>query len=330
MPTLEIKNLTKSFGDKKAVNDISFSANEGMIFGLVGRNGAGKTTTIRMLMNIYWPDSGQILYRGVERGPDFGPNSSYLPEERGLYKNMSVIDNLMFLAEIRDVDRKVADERAKRLLDRFELLAGVHIPVERLSKGNQQKVQIIGAIMHDPKLLVLDEPFSGLDPVNTELLKDLIVELKNQGKLIILCTHQMDIAEKLCDHICLVHEGELVLNASMADIKRQYSQSKVSFEATGDLSFLESLPYVHSVTLFGGRATVQVNTDKDIQLLLQELVKRDVHLRKFDANDMSLHDIFVQLTRGSAKGAETDTAEAKKEGAAAEQRNKQKESEAAA
>lgn len=297
MPTLEVRGLSKSFGDKKAVDNVSFAADEGKIFGLVGRNGAGKTTTIRMLMNIYWPDSGEILYKGAPRGPDFVRHISYLPEERGLYKDMTVIDNLMFLAEIRDVERRVAMDRAKKYLERFGLKAGLHIPVGRLSKGNQQKVQIIGAVLHDPSLIVFDEPFSGLDPVNTELLKELIVELRAAGKLLILSTHLMDIAEKICDHVALIHGGKLVLNNSMAEIKREYSQSKVTFDGTGDLAFLSTLPYVQSVGQFGGRTTVQVTADKDIQPLLQALVSHNVVLRKFDANDMSLHDIFVQLTR---------------------------------
>lgn len=298
MPMLEVKGLKKAFGDKQAVDDVSFSADKGTVFGLVGRNGAGKTTTIRMLMNIYWPDSGEILFNGAPRAEDFAGKVSYLPEERGLYKNMSVIDNLMFLAEIRDVEKPVAMERAKRYLERFELLAGVDMPVEKLSKGNQQKVQIIGSLLHDPQLIVLDEPFSGLDPVNTELLKDLIIELKAAGKLVIMSTHLMDIAEKLCDHIALINGGKLVLNASMTEIKRQYSKSKVTFDASGDLSFLNQLPYVESITQFGERTTVQVSGDSDIQLLLQSLVGNNISLRKFDANDISLHDIFVQLTRG--------------------------------
>lgn len=299
MPTLEVRELTKSFGEKKAVDNVSFSVDEGEVFGLVGRNGAGKTTTIRMLMNIYWPDSGEILYKNAKPGPDFVRQTSYLPEERGLYKDMSVIDNLMFLAEIRDVEHRVAMERAKSYLERFGLKSSAGTAVGRLSKGNQQKVQIIGTILHDPSLIVLDEPFSGLDPVNTELLKDLIGELKAAGKLIILSTHLMDIAEKICDHIALIHGGKLVLNNSMLEIKRRFSQSKVTFDGVGDLSFLSALPYVQSVGQFGGRTTVQVSADKDIQQLLQALVSHHVVLRKFDANDMSLHDIFVQLTRDS-------------------------------
>ena len=301
MATLEARGLTKSFGDKKAVDNVSFGVNEGKIFGLVGRNGAGKTTTIRMLMNIYWPDSGEILFKGAKRGPDFAQKISYLPEERGLYKDMSVIDNLMFLAEIRDVDRRLAMERAKKYLQRFELQTNLNTSVGRLSKGNQQKVQIIGTILHDPSLIVFDEPFSGLDPVNTELLKDLVLELKGAGKLIILSTHLMDIAEKICDHVALIHGGKLVLNGSMQEIKRQYSQSKVTFDGIGDISFLSALPYVQSVGQFGGRTSVQVSADKDIQPLLQALVSHHVVLRKFDANDMSLHDIFVQLTRDQSE-----------------------------
>src|SRR5262249_812696 len=158
-----------------------------------------------------------------------------------------------------------AMERAKKYLQRFELQANVNTSVGRLSKGNQQKVQIIGTILHDPSLIVFDEPFSGLDPVNTELLKDLVVELKAEGKLIILSTHLMDMAEKICDHVALIHGGKLVLNDSMQAIKRQYSQSKVTFEGIGDISFLSALPYVQSVNRFGGRTSVQVTADKDIQ-----------------------------------------------------------------
>lgn len=300
MPMLEVKNLRKAFEQKQAVDGISFVAQEGTIFGLVGRNGAGKTTTIRMLMNIYWPDSGEILFNGAPRGADFAGKVSYLPEERGLYKTMSVIDNLMFLAEIRDVPKAVAMERAKRYLERFELADNHNTQIDQLSKGNQQKVQIIGCLLHDPQMIVLDEPFSGLDPVNTEMLKDLIQELRASGKLVIMSTHMMDIAEKLCDHVALVSGGKLVLNASMQDIKRQYSESKVTFEApgAGGLTFLDGLPFVRGVTRFGDRTTVQVHGDGDIQHLLQALVAHGVPLRKFDANDISLHDIFVQLTRG--------------------------------
>jgi ABC-2 type transport system ATP-binding protein len=314
MKKLEVKNLVKSYGETKAVDDISFRAEAGQVFGLVGRNGAGKTTTIRTIMDIYVPDSGEILFNGAKRMPDFHQRVGYLPEERGLYKFMSVIDNLLFLAEIKGVSVSVARPRAMEYLKRFDLAKQSRAALDSLSKGNQQKVQFIGTILHSPDLVILDEPFSGLDPVNTNLFKDVILDLKRAGKIVILSTHAMDIAERLCDSIALISKGSLVLNAPVSDIKQRYSQSMVSLHADGDLSFLAALPYVLSVEIFGNTTSVQVRTDSDIQELLRALITRHVVVKKFQANEMSLHDIFVSLTRTREEALAGDEAAIEKQG----------------
>lgn len=297
MRKLEVKNLAKMFGETKAVDDISFSAHSGMVFGLVGRNGAGKTTTIRMITDIYVPDSGEILFDGKKRGDDFHKRVGYLPEERGLYKFMSVMDNLLFLAEIKGMDPAATKPKAIDFLKRFDLTDKAALPLDALSKGNQQKVQFIGTILHNPDLVILDEPFSGLDPVNTNLFKDVINELKRANKIVILSTHQMDIAEKLCDQMALINRGKLVLNSTVSEIKRQYSASMVTLQAEGNLDFLSSLDYVTAVDHFGNNTTIKVDPNADIQELLRNLLKHNIVIKQFVANEMSLHDIFVSLTR---------------------------------
>ena len=308
MSKLEVRNLVKSFGETRAVDDISFTARSGQIFGLVGRNGAGKTTAIRTIMNIYLPDKGEILLGGTPVGNRILDSVGYLPEERGLYKFMSIMDNLVFLAEIKGMSAADAKPVAMRYLKRFDLVDSANITLDKLSKGNQQKVQFIGTIIHDPDLVILDEPFSGLDPVNMNLFKDVINTLKSAGKIVILSTHQMDIAEKLCDHVALLNGGKLLLNASLAQIKRDYSQSVVMIDAQGDLSFIAELPYVQSSQAFGTTQTVRISSGEDTRHLLSELVQRGIDVQRFQANDMSLHDIFVSLTRTESEILADETA----------------------
>lgn len=296
---LEVIDLTKSFGDGaiKAVDGISFSVPEGIIFGLVGRNGAGKTTTIRMLIDIYSVDSGKVLFNGQERNKDFHKRVGYLPEERGLYPKMSIMDNLLFLAEIKGKSPAEIKPKVYEYLDRFELSHRSHENVGSLSKGNQQKIQIIGTVIHDPDFVILDEPFSGLDPVTTNTLKDLILDLKKAGKVVMLSTHMMDMAEKMCDHIAMIQQGSLILNAPVADIKKQYSESNITLSFDGDISFISSLPYVESVEDFGKSVSIRVSENQHVQTLLQELINRNVVIKKFESGDISLHEIFVKLTQ---------------------------------
>ncbi len=299
MHPLKIKNLTKNFGELCAVNHISFDVPENSIFGLIGRNGAGKTTTIRMLMNIYLPDEGEIIFRGEKITPEFKDYVGYLPEERGLYKKMSVIDTLLFFAEIKGKSGSAVKKKAYEYLERFELLDRASSKIQDLSKGNQQKIQFISTILHDPDFIILDEPFSGLDPINTELLKDIILEMKGKNKVIILSTHLMDYAEKLCDHIAMIDHGKLILHGDLEEIKKKFSEGKITVIHEGDISFINQLPYVQKVADFGNRTEIKVNDSHHTQDLLKTLVERNVIINKFSANETSLHEIFVELAENT-------------------------------
>lgn len=295
MYALEVKNLSKNFNGIKAVDDASFTVPEGSVFGLIGRNGAGKTTTIRMMMNIYIPDSGEVILRGTKIGQEFKDKVGYLPEERGLYKKMKVMDTLLFLAELKGKTGKVIEKNAINYLKRFDLAERKNSKLEDLSKGNQQKVQFIAAILHDPEFLIFDEPFSGLDPINTDLLKDIILEKKEEGKVIIFSTHLMDFAEKLSDHIAMIDHGKIILKGSLNEIKSQFAQKNITLEAEGDLSFLERAAFVEKVENFGNSIGIKVKEASQTQDLLKLLVQNNIKVNKFAANEISLHEIFVTL-----------------------------------
>lgn len=295
MNALETRKLCKSFGKIQAVKDASFAIPEGSVFGLLGRNGAGKTTTIRMMMNIYSPDSGEIIFRGDKVGQEFRDKVGYLPEERGLYNKMKVLDTLLFFAELKGVSAKEAKPKAMEYLERFELAERKDSKIEDLSKGNQQKVQFITSILSDPEFIILDEPFSGLDPINTNLLKDIILDLKKQGKVIIFSTHLMDFAERMCEHIAIINEGEMVISGALTEIKKSYSRKNVSLVCEGDLTFLQNHDFVERVENFGTTTGVRVKETENIQDVLKLLVEKEIVVKKFDANDISLHEIFVDL-----------------------------------
>lgn len=295
MYALEVKNLSKNFNGIKAVDNASFTVPEGSVFGLIGRNGAGKTTTIRMMMNIYVPDSGEVILRGTKIGQEFKDKVGYLPEERGLYKKMKVMDTLLFLAELKGKTGKEVERKALNYLKRFELVERKNSKLEDLSKGNQQKIQFIAAILHDPEFLIFDEPFSGLDPINTDLLKDIILEKKEEGKVIIFSTHLMDFAEKLSDHIAMIDHGKIILKGSLSEIKSQFAQKNITLEAEGDLSFLDHSPIVEKVENYGNTIGIKVKEASQAQELLKLLVQNNVKVNKFAANEISLHEIFVTL-----------------------------------
>jgi len=295
MNALEVRDLCKTFGKIKAVDNASFSVPEGSVFGLIGRNGAGKTTTIRMMMNIYLPDSGQVLLRGETIGQEFKNKVGYLPEERGLYKKMTVMDTLLFFAELKGKTGRGIEKKALQYLERFQLTDRKAAKVEELSKGNQQKVQFIATVLHAPEFIILDEPFSGLDPVNTNLLKEIILDLKKEGKVIIFSTHLMDFAEKMCDHIAMIDHGQIILNGSLSDIKAKYGQKNISLIHNGDISFLRNNPMVEKIEDFGNYSGIKVKEPAYAQDLLKLLVDNKIVIKKFDANDISLHEIFVEL-----------------------------------
>jgi ABC-2 type transport system ATP-binding protein len=293
--TLEIRGLTKSFDDIKAVSNASFDVPEGSIFGLIGRNGAGKTTIMRMMMNVYLPDSGEILIRGKKAGQEFRNSVGYLPEERGLYKKMKVLETLLFFAELKGKKGKAVSDRAKDYLERFDLMDRMNSKVVELSKGNQQKIQFITTILHDPEFIILDEPFSGMDPININILKEMILEKKREGKIIIFSTHLMDFAERMCDHIAMINYGKIILNDSLSSIKARYSQKNVTLAYEGDISFLKNNPIVEKMSDFGNSTGIRLKDRDQTQELLRLLLDNNVKVKRFDAEDISLQEIFIEL-----------------------------------
>ena len=304
MYALEVRDLVKNFNSVKAVDGVSFSVPEGSVFGLIGRNGAGKTTTIRMMMNIYAPDSGEVILRGTKVGQEFKDKVGYLPEERGLYKKMKVFETLLFLAELKGKTGKEIEKKAEVYLKRFDLIGRKNSKLEDLSKGNQQKIQFIATILHSPEFLILDEPFSGLDPINTNMVKEIILELKREGKVIIFSTHLMDFAEKMCDHIAMIDHGKIILHGSLNDIKKKFAQRNVSLNYEGDLSFLKSHPIIESIEDFGNTTGIKVKKKEHIQELLKLLIENKIIVNSFQANEISLHEIFVQLAGTSLEAQE--------------------------
>ncbi|MDP2038163.1 MAG: ATP-binding cassette domain-containing protein [Ignavibacteria bacterium] len=303
MYSLEVRNLTKTFNKVVAVDNASFEVPDGSIFGLIGRNGAGKTTTIRMMMGIYLPDNGDVVLKGVKVGQEFKNRVGYLPEERGLYKKMKVLDTLLYFAELKGKTGKQVQKKAEEYLKRFDLYDRRLAKVEDLSKGNQQKLQFIGTILHDPEFIILDEPFSGLDPVNTNMLKDIILEMKSRGKVIIFSTHLMDFAEKMCDHIAMIDHGKIILKGSLNEIKAKHSQKNVSLSYDGDISFLQGHPLVEKIADYGNTTGVRLKEANQTQQLLKLLMERNVIVKKFDANDISLQEIFIEYAGQEEGGA---------------------------
>ena len=227
MAEVQVNRVVKSYDDRVVVNEISLSVHQGEIFGLIGPNGAGKTTTIRMMMDIIKPDSGEIRIFDESLNDATKNGIGYLPEERGLYRKLSVIDSLVYLASLKGMDSKLAAKKAEELLGRVDMLPHKKKKTEELSKGMEQIIQFLVTIIHDPRLIILDEPFANLDPINTELIKDIILELRNEGKAIILSTHRMNEVEELCDHIFMINEGRGVLHGELAEIKSRYRNNSI-------------------------------------------------------------------------------------------------------
>ena len=244
---LELVGITKRYDGVTAVDALSLRIEPGGIFGLLGPNGAGKTTTIRMIMGVIEPDEGEVRIFGEPFSERIKDSIGYLPEERGLYRKMKVLDHLVFLGEIKGVPAGVARERGKKWLERLELGDWADKTVESLSKGMQQKVQFIATVLHEPKLVLLDEPFTGLDPINTQILKDIIEELQQDGRAVVLSTHLMEQVEKLCKRICLINKGRKILEGSLADIKMQFGRNVVTIRFSGDPAHLERHPGVERV-----------------------------------------------------------------------------------
>jgi ABC-2 type transport system ATP-binding protein len=296
-PTLVIDHVTKSFGDFTAVNDLSIEVKPGRVFGLIGPNGAGKTTTIRMIVNITVPDSGRIELLGQPMTTAMQDHIGYLPEERGLYKRMKVGEQLRFFAELKNVTGSEAETRIDRWLTKLQLQAWKDKRTKDLSKGMQQKVQFITSVIHEPDLLILDEPFSGLDPVNVDLMKDTILELKSANKTIILSTHQMEIAESLCDDVCMINRSRKVLDGRLREIRRSFARNAVSVRCEGADGLLNDPEIVTNIRPIGEDLEVLLAPGANPQVLLKRLVDAGVVISKFELVEPSLHDIFVAKVR---------------------------------
>ncbi|MCK9409814.1 MAG: ATP-binding cassette domain-containing protein [Bacteriovoracaceae bacterium] len=305
---LKAVQLRKQFFTVLAVDNVSLEVRRGGIFGLIGPNGAGKSTTIRMLLNIIKPDSGLITYEGQPFSDGIRNRIGYLPEERGLYKKNGLLDTIVYFASLRGVSSADAKKKAIAWLDRFNLLTYAKRKVEELSKGNQQKAQFITTILHDPDLIILDEPFSGLDPVNQIVMKDIFAELKQQGKAIVFSTHQMETAEKLCDEICLINRGAIVLEGTVKQAKQRFGANALHLEFDGDGKFLSSLPFVRTATIYENYAELTLAGTVSSNDILQAVMPK-VDLRKFEFVEPSLNSIFLQVVGTSVEEVEKEKIE---------------------
>jgi len=292
--SVELRGVRKCYDEFVAVDSLTLSIRPAGIFGLLGPNGAGKTSTIRMIMGITVPDAGQITVFGEPLIRAHMDQFGYLPEERGLYKKMKVLDHLVFLGQLKGLAASEATKRANAWCERFEFTSWTDKRVEELSKGMQQKVQFIGAILHDPRLVIMDEPFTGLDPANAVVLKDVLLEMAKAGKTILLSTHRMDQVERLCQSICLINHGRAVLSGELNQIKSSYGRHNVQIKYVGDAAFLNEPRLVQSFNNYGNYVEVRLAPGADSQELLR-LAASKVRLDKFELMEPSLEEIFIDV-----------------------------------
>jgi ABC-2 type transport system ATP-binding protein len=302
---IEVKNLFKTFTTVNAVNGVSFKVEPGKVFGLLGPNGAGKTTIIRMIINLIRPDKGEIYFAGKPFTPKLRNNIGYLPEERGLYRKNKLINTIQYLAGLKGVGAGEAKRRAMKWLERFGLLPYMNNKIEELSKGNQQKVQFIVSVLHEPQYIILDEPFSGLDPVNQIVLKDIIGTLRTMGKTIIFSTHQMEQAEKMCDEVCIINKGRVVLNGPLNEEKRKFGTNSIRIEFEGDGSVLRNIEGVKQLALYNNYAEMDLENKIQPRDILGSLV-RQLDIRKFEVQEPTLNAVFLQLVGATVEEVEKE------------------------
>ena len=290
---LKLENVSKKFVGKQAVDNISFEVDKPSVFGLLGTNGAGKTTTIRMLLGIIKKDTGEITWNGkkVERK---SVNFGYLPEERGVYPKTKIYDQLMYFAKLKGMSRKDADEAIKKWAKVLKVEEYIQMPAEKLSKGNQQKIQFMTAIIHDPELIVLDEPFSGLDPVNTEILKNIIIDLVKEGKYIIMSSHQMASIEEFCTDILILNKGKTVLKGNLKEIKEGYKANRL--EISTDKNIDEYIKNFNMDIEFSknNEYSVKIDSEENAHKLLEKLIGDHIVVNKFEIKKPTLNDIFIE------------------------------------
>ena len=290
---LILENVSKTFVEKKAVEGISFSLNKPGVFGLLGTNGAGKTTTIRMLLGIIKKDSGEITWNGkkVDRK---SVNFGYLPEERGVYPKVKIYDQLMYFAELKGMKKQEADSAISTWAKKLKVEEYMQMPAEKLSKGNQQKIQFMTAVIHNPELVVLDEPFSGLDPVNTELLKNIIIDLVKEEKYVIMSAHQMSTIEEFCSDILILNKGKTVLQGNLREIKDQYPANRVQIEANESITENIANLGLEKENEKNNEYTIKIDNEEQAHNLLNELVKDGKTINKFEITKPTLNDIFIE------------------------------------
>jgi ABC-2 type transport system ATP-binding protein len=296
MPVVELAEVTKAYENKVAVDKLSLSIQAGQMFGLLGPNGAGKTSSIRMMMGITGPDSGAVRLFDKPFERQSLDRVGYLPEERGLYKKMKVLDQLVFFGQLHGLPAAEAQKRATVWAERLDIASGLGKKIEELSKGMQQKIQFIACLLHDPGLIVMDEPFSGLDPVNAVLLQDALLELKAEGRAILFSTHRMDQVEKLCDAICLINNGQAVLSGNLREIKSHYERNRVIVEFEGSAEFLNSTE-IEEARNYSGHAEIKLHPHGDAQKLLL-LAASMATIYRFELVEPSLEEIFIQTVGG--------------------------------
>jgi len=294
MDAVTLDGVTKSYDGLTAVSALNLQIREGSFFGLLGPNGAGKTTTLRMLLRIIVPDQGTIQILGQPLAAATQDRIGYLPEERGLYPKMQVLQTLVFLGSLKGLSEAEAGRRARQWLERLEIVGWSERKINELSKGMQQKVQFIAAVMHDPPLLVLDEPFTGFDPVNVAAVKDIMVDLHDKGTTIILSTHRMEQVEMMCDSICLINRGRQVLDGDLREIKSAYGKNTVRIEYAGVRDGLDLTPFASSVNRFGTVVEAKLRPEVDPQQILKAAVEKKVPLARFELIEPPLADIFVE------------------------------------
>ena len=299
--TLRVSNVSKRFGDFSAVEDLSFDVRPGRVFGFLGPNGAGKTTTIRMIVGITVPDEGSVELFGERISPKLQDRIGYLPEERGLYKKMKIVDQLRYFAALKGVDSGHAEKRIDFWLDRMELGDWKKKKTTDLSKGMQQKIQFIATVLHDPDLLILDEPFSGLDPINVEFLINVISEFKTQDKTIIFSTHLMETAEKLCNDILLINKSRKVVGGSLREVKESYGRNLIALRVSGGEQVLADQTMVAKRVIHADESLVHLAEAVDPQMLLRKLIDSGSVISKFERVEASLNDIFIDKVRGNGE-----------------------------
>ncbi len=306
MNALEIEGISKKFGDFHAVKKLSFMIPSGTIYGLLGPNGAGKTTTIRMVMNIIIPDEGSIKILNRRMDEEMKERVGYLPEDRGLYPKMKVGEQLLFLAEIKGLKGSDARKEIDFWLERFDLSDWKSKKVEELSRGMQQKLQFIVTVIHQPELIILDEPFSGLDPVNTKLFKDIMLEMKKKGRTIVFSTHRMEQVEMICDNICLINKAERVLEGNLSQIKKQYGKNTVILDYDGEADFIKNFPEIEKIDDYGKFMEIKLKETSSPQDLLPKLVGK-ISINKYEVKEPTLNAIFIEKVGGKEVKDEEDT-----------------------